>query len=149
MVENRGLIIAGAVILLFMLIVGSFSLGAYFGQHGLSQDGLRLQPAQPGQPQQGAPALRPQGFPAGEPDVIGLIRAGMSNGIALATKDGPRLIEIEQSTKVVDVKGIPLKLHDLRPGDIIAAFGEFATNDNQRLQATYIVRLPQRSPDQP
>ncbi|HEY47812.1 MAG: hypothetical protein AMJ88_01715 [Anaerolineae bacterium SM23_ 63] len=148
MVENRWQIILGAVVLLVILLTGAFSLGIYVGRHGWGEDGLRYQPAGP-EGGQGAPPGDPQDFVVNHPDLVGRIRALSQLGIQLATQDGPRIIELSKNTLVEDEIGAPLKLTDLRLGDLIAVFGDFTPGDGQRLVASQIVRLPERKPQQP
>ena len=146
MVENRWQIILGAVVLLVILMTGAFSLGIYIGRHGWGEDGLRYQPAGP----EGGPGLDgPRDFAVNPPDLVGRIRALSQLGIQLATQDGPRIIEESENTRVEDKDGTPLKLADLRLGDLIAVFGEFTPGNGRRLAASQIVRLPEREPQQP
>jgi hypothetical protein len=149
MAENRWQIVVGAAMLLLILIIGSFSLGMYVGRHGLSQGGLRYQPAPPGDTQEPKSAGRAEDLPIGNPDVIGRIRALAPRGIQIATQEGPRLVEVNDSTRVHDANGKPLNLIDLSLGDIVAVFGEFSPRDGQLLLATHIVRLPPKPPEQP
>jgi len=149
MVENRWQIIIGAVMLLLIMLTGAFSLGVYIGRHGLSQEGLRYQPDQPGGMPEPQSADRPHNLPSGDPDLIGLIRTLSPQGIQLATQEGPRLVEVDDATHVQDTEGRSLKLPDLRLGDIVAVFGDFTPGDGRRLLATHVVRLPPRQPAQP
>jgi hypothetical protein len=148
MAENRWQIILGAVVLLVILITGAFSLGIYVGRHGWDEGGLRYQPAGPeGQP--GGPLGGPQDLAGDRPDLTGRIRALSQLGIQLATQNGPRIIEVNEDTRVVDEGGAALTLSDLRLGDLIAIFGDFTPGDGQRLLASHIVRLLERNPQQP
>lgn len=149
MVENRWQTIIGAVMLLLIMLTGAFSLGVYIGRHGLSQEGLRYQPAQPGGMPEPQSADRPHNLPPGDPDLIGLIRDISPQGIQLTTQEGPRLLETDDATRVLDTEGRLLKLADLRLGDIVAVFGDFTPGDGRHLLATHIVRLPPRQPPQP
>ncbi len=144
MVTNRKLIFAGGVVLVLVLIIGAFSLGVYIGRYGVSSQGLHYQTAG-GVPQIDRSQLtRPEGIPEGEPDVVGLVRGGTRDGIQLATKQGPKWIEVDANTSVLEISGGELGLKDLRPRDLVAVFGEFSVDDGSTLLATYIVRLPQR-----
>jgi hypothetical protein len=148
MAENRWQIILGAVVLLVILLTGAFSLGIYVGRHGWGDDGLRYQPAGPeGGP--GAPPDNPQDFAVNPPDLVGRIRALSQLGIQLATQVGPRIVEVSENTRVEDKDGTPLKLTNLRLGDLVAVYGEFTPGNGQRLVASQIVRLPEREPQQP
>jgi len=152
MVENRWQIIVGAVVLLLMLLVGTFSLGIYIGRHGLSREGLRYQPASQANPQappQGLnPQDRPAGIPQGQPDLLGRLRRGSREGLELVTENGIRYVAIDGDTKFVDEAGNSLQGTDLQIGDILAIFGEFSVNEGQQLLASVILRLPERSPPQ-
>ena len=149
MVENRWQIVVGAVMLLLILLVGTFSLGVYVGRHGLSQEGLRYQPAPPRGITEPKPAERAKDLPAGNPDVVGRIRALAPQNIQIATKDRPRWVEVDDSTRVHEANGQSLDLTDLRLGDVVAVFGDFSPGDGSRLLATHIVRLPPKPPEIP
>lgn len=141
MVANRGLIILGAGLIALTLICGSCSVGVYVGRHGLSAEGLRLAPNVPNQPAAGDGAVRPPGLPMGDPDVIGLIRTGSVDGIELATREGPREIQFDQNTVLFEPGGRVLTLRDLRPGDVLAVYGERSAGTTDKLLATYILRI--------
>lgn len=144
MVKNRKLIFAGGVVLVLVLIVGAFSLGVYIGRYGVSAQGLHYQAAG-GAPQIDRSRLtRPAGIPTGEPDIVGLVRGGTRDGIQLATQQGPKWIEVDADTSIMEISGRELGLKDLRPRDLVAVFGEFSVDDGSTLLATHIVRLPQR-----
>jgi hypothetical protein len=149
MAENRWQIVIGAVVLLLMLLIGTFSLGVYIGRHGLSRDGLRYQPAQQVKPQGIDPADRPPGIPQGEPDLVGKLRSGSRKGIELATQNGIRFVTIDENTRLLNDRGEALESTDLRAGDILAIFGEFSANEGQQLHANVIVRVPEKQPPQP
>jgi hypothetical protein len=144
MAANRKLMITGGVILIVVLLIGAFSLGVYIGRYGASAEGLHYQAAN-GVPQIDRSRLtRPAGIPEGEPDVVGLVRRSSRDGLQLATQQGPKWIEMDPNTSVMEISGSELNLKDLHPRDIIAVFGEFSVDDGSTLLATHIVRLPQR-----
>ena len=149
MAENRWQIAIGAVVLMLMLFIGTFSLGVYIGRHGLSREGLRYQPAQQVNPQGVDPANRPPGIPQGEPDLIGRLRSGSQRGIELATRNGVRFAAIDENTKLLNQRGEALERTDIRAGDILAIYGEFNINEGQQLLANVIVRIPDQQPLQP
>jgi hypothetical protein len=149
MAENRWQIAIGAVVLLLMLLIGTFSLGVYIGRHGLSREGLLYQPVQQIKPQALQPADRPSGIPQGEPDLIGKLRSGTKRGIELATKNGIRFVAIDENTRLLNERGETLEGSDLRAGDILAIFGEFRANEGQQLLANVIVRIPEQRSPQP
>lgn len=149
MVANRGLIVLGAVLIALILICGSCSVGVYVGRYGLSAQGLRLAPNIPNQPVMGADNVRPPRFPTGDPDVIGLLRTGSQDGLVLATREGLREIQFNQQTIILETGGRILRLHDLRPGDILAVYGEWNANKTDQLVATTIIRIQSIPPNQP
>lgn len=149
MAENRWQIVIGAAMLLPILLIGSFSLGIYVGRHGLNQGGLRYQPAPPGDVLEPKSTGRVDDLPVGNPDVVGRIRTLAPRGIQIATQEGPRLVEVNDATRVHEAGGKSLKLTDLRLGDIVAVFGEFRSRDGQLLLAMHVVRIPPKSPEQP
>jgi len=144
MVTNRKLIFAGGVVLILVLIIGAFSLGVYIGCYGVSAQGLHYQAAGDAPQIDRSRLTRPAGIPEGEADVVGLVRGGNRDGIQLATQQGPKWIEVDANTSVMEISGSELGLKDLRPRDLVAVFGEFSVDDGSTLLATYIVRLPQR-----
>ena len=149
MAENRWQIAIGAVVLMLMLLIGTFSLGIYIGRHGLSREGLRYQPAQQVNPQGIDPANHPPSIPQGEPDLIGRLRSGSQRGIELATRNGVRFAAIDENTKLLNQRGEALERTDIRAGDILAIYGEFNINEGQQLLANVIVRIPDQQPLQP
>lgn len=142
MVANRKLIIAGGVVLILVLLMGAFSLGVYIGRYGVTAEGLHYQAAIPQVDR--SRLSRPEGIPKGEPDIVGMIRASSRNGIQIATQQGPKWIEIDPNTSVMEISGKELDVKDLRRRDLIAVFGELTVDDGDTLLATHIVRLPQR-----
>lgn len=148
MAENRWQIILGAVVLVVILLTGAFSLGIYVGRHGWGEEGLRYKPAA-SEGQADEPIGGLQDLAGDRPDLTGRIRALSRLRIQLATQDGPRTIEVNEDTRVVDDSGVALALSDLRLGDLIAIFGDFTPGDGQRLLASHIVRLPVQNSQQP
>jgi hypothetical protein len=144
MVANRKLVIAGGVILILVLLVGAFSLGVYIGRYGISADGLHYQASRNIPQVDRSQLTRPEGIPAGEPDIVGMIRVGSRDGIQIATQQGPKWIKVDVNTSILEISGSELNLSDLHPRDLVAIFGEFSIDDGSNLLATHIVRLPQR-----
>jgi hypothetical protein len=144
MVANRKLITMGGVVLILVLLVGAFSLGVYIGRYGVSAEGLHYQASQ-GVPQVDRSRLtRPEGIPAGEPNLVGMVHSGSRDGIQLATQQGPKWIKVDGNTSLLEISGSELNLSDLKPRDLVAVYGEFSIDDGSNLLATHIVRLPQR-----
>lgn len=156
MATNRKTVIQlaiGGFILVLMLVVASFSLGVYVGEHGWTRAGLQYTGGPPqaggqGQPGPGGksqPGGQPQalpGLPMGPPAVVGRIRMINANGLELATQDGPRFVQLSDNTRFQDDQGKPMQLTDLNMGDVVAVFGRFVGGDGGQLQAEVIVRLP-------
>ncbi len=149
MVENRWQIAIGAIILLFILLTGAFSLGVYVGRQGLSREGLRYELPEPGGAVGIAPADRPSGFPDRQPDLIGRLRSISAEAIELATPDGVRFILTDENTRFRDAQNQTLNASELQQGDILGVFGKFTGNGGRQVQATLIIRIPERPPAQP
>jgi hypothetical protein len=149
MAENRWQIAIGAVLLLLMLLVGTFSLGVYIGRHGLSREGLSYQPAQVANPQILQQSNRPEGIPEGNPQLVGRLRSATRQGIELITQNGIRFIAINQETKLLNETGETLERSDFHAGDLLAIFGEFSINEGNQLLAEVVIRVPQQQPPQP
>ncbi|NIM93209.1 MAG: hypothetical protein GTO18_05805 [Anaerolineales bacterium] len=146
MVENRWQIAIGAVILIMMLMVGSFSLGVYFGRNGISREAPRTQQVQNPLPKGNPAPVGPMGLPQGRPDVIGRL-CGYSEGqVEMATEEGIRRVFVNKDTQLIDTEGKPLEPDDFEIGDMIAVFGELSINDGQQLLASFIVRIPDQAP---
>lgn len=139
MAQRRWLIGIGAGVLVGMVVCAAFSVGVYIGRYGLSGQGLRYSgqaaagPAQPGVPDQ--------------PDLIGLLRNSTAGTLELATRQGPRQVEVTAATEIVDGYGSNLALEDLRPGDILAVFGSAGSGGGRLFVASRILRVT--APAQP
>lgn len=136
MVENRWQIAVGALILVAMLMAGAFSVGVYIGRHGLSGQGLRYQPP----PANQAP---PTGGQAPRPDVLGRLRSVSDQGFELATQSGPRLVAVDDETRLTDAQGQSLAWDDLKQGDLLAVFGDFTAGDGRQLLARRVILVPE------
>ena len=148
----------GATLLIFLMVLGAFSLGVYVGNRGLLVGTLQnfgtgpaagQRPLQPRtgpvqQPLQDPGVLEPQ-LPPGSPALVGRLGAITNEGLFLETPQGPRLVEVGEDTQVQDRRGQKLSLSDLRQGMQLAIFGEFS-RDGRRLTAETIVILPLPQP---
>jgi hypothetical protein len=145
----------GAALLIFLMVLGAFSLGVVVGNRGLlmgtvqdfgTRPGVGQQPPQPptgpGQQPPEGPELQ---LPAGKPALVGRVGAITNEGLFLQTPQGPRLVEVEKETGVQDQRGQELSLSDLRQGMHVAIFGEFS-RDGRRLTAENIIVLPPPQP---
>lgn len=150
---HKLLIGAGTIVIVGMLLIAAFALGIYVGEHGWTRAGLTLQgpgapdrpPPQPG----GASAPEnPLPLPGGgrRPDITGRIREVFDGTLMLATPDGPRIVELDEQTRVETPNGDALSVSDLERGQNVAVFG-YRSGDGQVLIAELIVLLPQ--PEQP
>ncbi len=144
MAKSRWLILPGAVIILGMLYIATFSLGVYVGQHGLTQSGLEYQP--PGTNGARLPGEGPPGgltgVPARTPEAAGIVRRMSPTQVDLATREGPRSILISEALEVRLEDGRIGSPSDLKVGDLIAVFGQWTTGAARQLEAEAIVRLP-------
>lgn len=141
MAQRRWLISMGAVILVGMLLCSAFSLGVYVGKYGLSGEGLRA-----GAAAESAAQTRDA---VGQPDLVGMIRRAAPDALELATREGPRWIELGPDTQFVDERGVALSAADFHPGELVAVFGELNPTEGRVFLAHLVVRLPPRAPTQP
>jgi hypothetical protein len=132
--KNRWLIAIGGAVLGLMLLCAAFSLGVHVGRHGWGEQNLNLQ-LQGDRPPPGG------GFDADPPDVIGQIRALSQEGMQLATRQGPRWIQVSPATVVENAAGDTLALHDLRLGNLVAVYGEHR-KVGQILTSNRIIVIP-------
>ena len=139
---HKLLISSGAAVIVAMILIATFSLGVYVGEHGFTRDGLTLRGLDPGGPAQ-APRTSP-GAPVNAnrpPDVIGRIRQNLGGSLLLATPDGPRTIELNDQTQVRTPEGELRPLDALRPGQPVAIFGH-RNGDGRVLIAELVMLLP-------
>jgi hypothetical protein len=145
---HKLLIGAGTIVIVGMLLIAAFALGIYVGEHGWTRAGLTLQgPGGPGRPlpqpgDAGAPG-NPPPLPGGgrRPDITGRIREVFDGTLMLATPDGPRTVELDESTRVETYEGEARSLDDLERDQHVAVFGH-RSGDGQVLIAELIVLLP-------
>ena len=143
MVENRWQMIVGGAVLLLMLLVGTFSLGVYIGRHGLNQADLRYDPVQPvKQPPNPGLTGNPIG-PITQPDLIGLVRQVNHDRFDIATREGPRSVTITSETQLFTSQAVAIPLSNLKPGDLIALYGEIQNVDGNQFLAVRILLLPE------
>jgi hypothetical protein len=141
MAQRRWLIATGGAVLIGMLLCGAFALGVYVGKYGFTGQGLTYGPNAP--PQPGAAGAAPQ------PDLVGLVRRVSFDSFELATREGPRWVEIDPSAQFLDERGAPLTRSDLRVGDLVAVFGDLNPAEGRLFLAQRIIRLPPRAQDPP
>jgi hypothetical protein len=151
MAKNRWGFIIGGAILIVMLMLGSFSLGVYFGRLGTNQEAPREDAA-------GPPPIPPQNLlqeKVGEelqinnPDLVGRLRFVGKDGIQLITEQGNKFVIVDEDTRVWNWSGETLQVRDLGRYDILAVYGDFIQDDGRQLRAELIVRLPPRQPNNP
>jgi len=141
MAQRRWLIAMGAVILVGMLLCGAFSLGVYYGKHGLSGDTLRTT-------QDPGPLVRLRDE-FGQPDLLGRVRRANAETFDLATTEGPRSVEVNAETQFLDESGATMNVTEFRSGDLVAVYGELNTVVGRVFVARLVVRLPPRATLQP
>ena len=135
---HKLLIAAGAMVIVGMMLIVAFALGAYVGEHGWTRDGLALRgpgdgPGKPplaGDPDKPPPTGPdvPGRFPplpggGRRPELVGRIRDIFDGTLVLATGDGPRTVELDERTRVETTEGEPRSLDDLECGQHVAVFG--------------------------
>lgn len=149
-----------AAILILVVAAASFSAGLYLGQRGYVADlqyesPQNVQGGQPpagglptgnppqtgpgaGQPNPGGvnPDNGPPGAPSWPPDALGRLVSLTATEITLDTPQGQVRVAINSSTTYINEVGNPIASSDLKPGDVIAAFG--------KPTATTLMRLPPR-----
>lgn len=155
---RKVLIGAGAALLILVMVLGAFSLGVYVGNRGLLagtlQDyGARRGPGQqPPQPPAGSgqwtpqsPAGPQQELPPGRPALVGRLGAITNEGLFIQTPQGPRLVQVDEDTKVQDQQGRELSLDDLQQGMQVAIFGNFSSDGRRLIAETVVIVAPLRS----
>jgi len=144
---RRVMIGIGAVVIVGMMLIAAFSLGVYVGEHGWTWRGVSLAGPQRLAAPPGGPGGAPPGaLPGlGQPDALGAVRRVDGEILGLATRDGPRIVEVGEATQVRRIQGEPADIGALRPGTLVAVFGH--PGDGGRvLVADLIVILPSRPP---
>lgn len=141
MAQRRWLTAMGAVILVGMLLCGAFSLGVYYGKHGLSGDTLPTA-------QDAGPLVRLRDA-FGQPDLLGRVRRANPETLDLATAEGPRIVEVNAETQFLDERGATMNVTDFRSGDLVAVYGELNTLAGRVFVARLVVRLAPRATLQP
>lgn len=119
--QRRILIGCGAVWLIGLLLVCTFSLGVYLGERGLTRGRAQPTPAAiapPGRVEPTAPAP-----PGGPPNVVGTLQRYGDNTLTLSTMQGPRTIALTHQIAVRREQE-PALVSDLRPGMALAVWGE-------------------------
>jgi hypothetical protein len=172
--NNRVWLIGGVVLLQIIMLIAAFSLGVYFGRHGLSDEGLSYRgpgqpvgqpggapgrgqgqiPGGPNNPQQPQQGVQPQlQLPPGltePPQVIGRLAHMGPDAFEIIIQQGPRPILFDEETYFRDHEGNTISPDDLQQGFILAIYGN-PSPDRQNLIATEVVLLPpiQEQPQQP
>jgi len=133
----------GAVLLISLMILTSFSLGVYVGHQGLLMGSLGNFGARPegGQRPPQSPSGQPEALPEARPQLVGKMGGLTNEGLFVRTADGIRLVQVNEQTRVRDRQGGELLLEKLRQGVNVAVFGEFS-EDGRTLTAQTIVLLP-------
>jgi len=74
--------------------------------------------------------------------LIGRLQTRDSEGLILNTRQGPRQVQVETETQVLDAQGNSLPLDTLTPGTLLGVFGHF-TDEGRTVVADIILVLPQ------
>jgi hypothetical protein len=140
---RKALMGMGAVLLISLMVLASFSLGVYVGHQGLLMGSLGNFGARPEpvQPLQQAPPSQPENLREARPALVGRVAGITNEGLFVRTADGLRLVEVNEQTAVRDRQGGELPLDELRQGVNVAVFGAFS-DDGRTLTAHIIVLVP-------
>ncbi len=144
---RKALVGMGAVLLISLMVLASFSLGVYVGHQGLlvgSLGNFGARP-EPDQPLQQAPPSQPENLPEARPALVGRVAGITNEGLFVRAGDGLRLVEVSEQTRVRDRQGAELSLDELRQGMSVAVFGAFS-DDGRTLTAQVIVLIPPTAP---
>lgn len=139
---------AGAALLIGIMVLGAFSLGVFVGHQGLlvgTVGNLGARPAVDQPAPQAVPSAPLQDLPAGRAALVGTVGGVTNEGLFVRTLQGPRLVEVDEETRVRDRQGRELSFSDLRPGMQVSIFGEFS-EDGRTLTAHTIVVVPLAQP---
>ncbi|HUS84489.1 MAG TPA: hypothetical protein VMX56_05055 [Anaerolineales bacterium] len=150
MAKDRWGIVIGGILLIVMLMLGSFSIGVYLGRLGTKQEA-------PGNDAAAPPSIPPQNslqekvgddIQIHNPDLVGRLKFVGKDGIQLTTDEGNKFVTVDEDTRLWNWSGETLQLRDLGRYDILAVYGDFI-DDGRQLHAELIVRLPPRNPGNP
>lgn len=150
MAKDRWGIVIGGILLIVMLMLGSFSIGVYLGRLGTKQEA-------PGNDAAAPPSIPPQNslqekvgddIQIHNPDLVGRLKFVGKDGIQLTTEEGNKFVTVDEDTRLWNWSGETLQLRDLGRYDILAVYGDFI-DDGRQLRAELIVRLPPRNPGNP
>jgi len=148
---QRILLITGGALILAMLLVAAFSLGVYVGQHGWTRAGLVLRGPDPG-PAPPAGGASPDGAPlpggGRPPDLLGRVRDVFEGRLILATRGGPRAVELDPAVRITSPEEGERSLGALQRGQLVAVFGQ-RSEDGRSLVAERIILLPAGDPQPP
>ncbi len=152
--ERKLLIATGALIAALIIAIGSFSLGLYVGQHDVlpgppsvvGSGGLPAQPLQatavPDQPRLANPSSN---LPAGPPELIGPLRAVESEGLVIGTRQGPRLVHVDDDTQISNARGESVSPEELTVGAQLAVFGHLTDEGRTMVAETVVILSPSRN----
>lgn len=136
----------GALIIVAIMVIGAFSMGVYVGKRGWTAGPPSVVgPGGPPPPQGGQrPAPPREPLPKGRPDLIGLVQSVARRSVTIKTGAGPRLVLVNDETRVRWHDDRAASLADLRRNMPVAVFGQFA-DDGRTLTASLIVILPPKT----
>jgi hypothetical protein len=130
-----------------MMVLAAFSVGVFVGYQGLlvgTLGNFGARPVADQRPAQ-APSVPSPDLPAVRPALTGSVGGVTNEGLFVRTPQGPRLVRVDDDTRVRDRQGRELSLSDLQLGVQVAIFGEFS-EDGRTLTAQVIVLVPPVQP---
>ncbi len=157
--SQKLLISFGAFIIVAVMVIGAFSMGIYVGERGWTAappsivgagraqppQGQRVEPdKQPPAPAEPLPKGTVLSLPKGKPDLIGLVQSVARRSVTIKTGEGPRLVLVNDETRVRWHDDREATLADLRRNMAVAVFGQFG-DAGRTLTASVIVILPPKT----
>jgi hypothetical protein len=149
--SQKLLISFGAFIIVAIMVIGAFSMGIYVGERGWTAGPPSIAGVGKAQPPQGPkqePGKQPpaprEPLPKGKPDLIGLVQSVARRSVTIKTGEGPRLVLVNDETRVRWHDDREARLADLRRNMAVAVFGQFG-DDGRTLVAELIVILPPKT----
>jgi hypothetical protein len=137
--SQKLLIGGGAFIIVAVMVIGAFSLGIYVGERGWTAG-----PPSIGSSGSQQPASPQEPLSRGKPDLSGAVQSVTRRSVTIRTSEGPRLVLVNDETRVERHDGKEAGLADLRRNMPVAVFGQFG-DDGRALMANVIVILPPKT----
>lgn len=163
-VDRRWMQIAGAAVMVGVMLVAAFSVGVWVG-NGRDDPAVFAGPGgaggfggAQGQPRQGAQGQAPGQFGQGgrgleqggffdalsrEPDVVGQVQWIEGDTIGLNSPTGQAVVTLTPETEILLTDGSPGGRNDVSQGRIVAVIGG-PSDDGRSLEADELALLPER-----